>query len=292
MRKRKQAVSLLPGDNRRSGKVFWIKLATVVIVLATILAVAVSISANGIAARLPSFHVKNVQAASSSQQSIDTPNGQDGLAKKAVQATNTAQTTNSAQTANVSAASGTERRIDIPYFNSSPVAFNQTAIFWFGKIDSSHVYADVRVGYNNTELYIDLRIVDNYLWYDTNKQAPNLDAGDNASVYLNIENNGTLAPTAYKFQTAVSGPQQWNTYEKTYTKKGAAWTLANMPFSYAYWWRAQGFNGTEGAGWSSTYHIPFSSLGLSKAPSQGTVWKLGVRLHNPGNAANTPMPDH
>jgi hypothetical protein len=40
-----------------------------------------------------------------------------------------------------------------------------------------------------------------------------------------------------------------------------------------------------------TYHIPFSSLGLSGSPSQGTYWKLAVQIHNRDDAANTPIPD-
>jgi hypothetical protein len=248
MCKLEKVVSFLPHDRGRSGKVLRVKLATVVVVVGTILAVATSFWGNGL--HLPNFHAKNANAASPPT-----------------------------------------RRIDIPYFDSSPVPFNQTAIFWFGTIDSSHTYADVRVGYNSSELYIDLRIVDRYLWYDTNKQAPDLNAGDNASVYLNAVNNGVLAPTAYKFQTAVNGYQQWSTYQKAYTKNGAAWTAADVPFTSVYKWRGHGFNGAEDFGWSTTYHIPFSSLGMANTPSQGTLWKLAVRLHNRNDAANTPIPD-
>jgi len=76
-------------------------------------------------------------------------------------------------------------RINVPYFGSSAVPFNQTAIFWFGDVTSADTYTDVRVGYNHTELFIDLHTVDRYLWYDTNTSAPNLSKYDNASVYLN-----------------------------------------------------------------------------------------------------------
>ena len=40
-----------------------------------------------------------------------------------------------------------------------------------------------------------------------------------------------------------------------------------------------------------TYHIPFSSLGMSTPPPQGTLWKLAVRVHDRDDAANTPIPD-
>src|SRR2546421_12223299 len=68
--------------------------------------------------------------------------------------------------------------INIPYF-SSAVLFNQTAIFWFGDVTSTDNYTDVRIGYSNSELYVDLHIVDRYLWYDPNTTAPDLTKGDN-----------------------------------------------------------------------------------------------------------------
>jgi hypothetical protein len=55
--------------------------------------------------------------------------------------------------------------INAPYFPNA-VPFNQTAIFWFGAISSSTTYTDVRLGYSSSELYIDLRNIDRYLWYD------------------------------------------------------------------------------------------------------------------------------
>src|SRR5215472_341659 len=104
------------------------------------------------------------------------------------------------------AASSAPQHINAPFF-SGPVPFNKTAIFWFGNITSTDNYTDVRVGYNSSELYIDLRIVDRYLWYDTNKSAPNLNFGDNASIYLNTVNSGSssLDQYSYKFQAAVNG---------------------------------------------------------------------------------------
>ena len=186
------------------------------------------------------------------------------------------------------AAAATLPLINAPYF-SNTVPFNQTAIFWFGTISSSTTYTDVRIGYSTSELYVDLRVVDRYLWYDTNKTAPNLNNGDNASLYLSTSNatNTQLDAHSYQFQAAVNGYKQYPTYQKAYTGQGATWTAANIPFTTQYGWRGQGFNGVkEDAGWSMTYHIPFSSLKQS-TPAQGTIWKLGVRIHNRDNAANT-----
>jgi hypothetical protein len=186
------------------------------------------------------------------------------------------------------AAAATLPLINVPYFPNS-VPFNQTAIFWFGTISSSTTYTDVRIGYSNSELYVDLRNVDRYLWYDTNKTAPNLNNGDNASLYLSTSNatNTQLDAHSYQFQAAVNGYKQYPTYQQAYTGQGTIWSTAKIPFTTQYGWRGQGFNGVnEDAGWSMTYHIPFSSLKVS-TPAQGTVWKLGVRIHNRDNSTNT-----
>lgn len=181
------------------------------------------------------------------------------------------------------ATSSTTPLIHAPFFTST-VPFNQTAIFWFGDVSSSDTYTDVRVGYSSKELYIDLQTVDRYLWYDTNTQAPNLDKGDNASVYLNVANR------TYKFQTAVNGYKKRDNYQKAYTGSGNTWTAANIPFTANFGWRGHGFNGPEDRGWSMEYHIPFSSLGLS-TPSKGSVWKLAVNVVNHDNASSTPTSD-
>jgi len=180
----------------------------------------------------------------------------------------------------------------VPFF-TTVVPFNQTAIFWFGDITSTDNYTDVRVGYNQSELYIDLRIVDRYLWYDPNVQAPDLTKGDNATIYLNTAQivSNILDRHSYKFQAAVNGYKKRNNYQKANTGNGATWTAANIPFIADYGWRGHGFNGPEDRGWSMTYHIPFSSLGLSNPPSPGTLWKLAVKVHDRDDAANTPIQD-
>src|SRR3954462_10992453 len=92
------------------------------------------------------------------------------------------------------------RQINIPYFQNAAVPFNQTAIFWFGSVSSSSNYIDVRMGYNNSELYVDLHIVDRYVWYDPHAQAPNLSIGDTATLYLNTTPNGSSAPNQHSYK--------------------------------------------------------------------------------------------
>src|SRR5437870_1121617 len=146
----------------------------------------------------------------------------------------------------VKAASPLTGHINIPYF-STAVPFNQTAIFWFGDVTSTDNYADVRIGYNSSELYVDLHIVDRYLWYDPNTTAPDLTKGDNATIYLNTTQSGSSAldQNSYAFQAGVNGYKKRNNYQKAYTGNGTAWTPANIQFTAIYGWRGHGFNGPE-----------------------------------------------
>ena len=183
------------------------------------------------------------------------------------------------------------RRINIPYFNNSPVSFGQTSIFWFGSVSPSSNYIDVRMGYNNQELYIDLHIIDLYLWYDSNAKAPDLTRFDTATVYLNTTQNGSSAPDqySYKFVAQVDWYQPRTHYQQAYRGNGSTWVVSPIAFTAVSGWRGTGFNGKQDAGWTMTYHIPFSSLGRSGPPSQGTPWKLGIKVHNQDNASDTPL---
>jgi hypothetical protein len=185
------------------------------------------------------------------------------------------------------AAAPLTRRVNVPYFGSNAVPFNQTALFWFGDVTSADTYTDVRMGYNHTELFIDLHTVDRYLWYDTNTSAPNLSKDDNASVYLNTTSTGS--GNSYKFQTGVNGYKKRTNYQQAYTGSGTTWTSAKIPFTAVYGWQGHGFNGPEDSGWSMTYHIPFSSLGFSGPPSQGASWRLAVQVQNQ-DTGKTPPP--
>ena len=183
------------------------------------------------------------------------------------------------------------RRINVPYFQDSAVPFDQTAIFWFGSVSSADNSIDVRMGYNNSELYVDLHIVDRYVWYDPNAKAPNLTTGDTATVYLNTNQNGSNAPdqNAYKFVAQVDWFQPRTYYQQAYIGNGSTWVVSPSAFTSVSGWRGTGLNGKEDAGWTMTYHIPFSSLGQSGPPSQGTPWKLGIQVHNQDNASDTPL---
>jgi len=147
------------------------------------------------------------------------------------------------------------------------------------------------MGYNNKELYVDLQIVDRWLWYDPNAKAPDLSKGDTATLFLNTTQNGSNTPdqSSYKFVAQVDWFQPRTHYQQAYKGNGSTWAASSIPFTTVSGWRGNGFNGKEDSGWQMTYHIPFSSLGKGGAPAQGTSWKLGVKVHNQDNASDTPL---
>jgi len=190
------------------------------------------------------------------------------------------------------AASSLIRRINIPYFTTD-VPFNQTAIFWFGYVDGSNNYIDVRMGYNNSEVYIDLHVIDQYVWYDTNAQAPDLTNFDTATIDIHTAGYGSNAPdsSSYKFVAQVDHTQSRTNYQRAYRGNGSSWNVASLPFTTVSGWRGHGLNGLQDSGWTMTYHLPFAAFGYSGSPPQGTVWQLGIKVHNQDDAQKTPLPE-
>jgi len=52
------------------------------------------------------------------------------------------------------------RTINAPYFGANDVTLVQMAIAWFGRVDATTNYTDVRVGYNDTGLKVYLNTFD------------------------------------------------------------------------------------------------------------------------------------
>jgi hypothetical protein len=180
------------------------------------------------------------------------------------------------------AASAASGQINIPYFGSSNVAYTQTSIFWFGKVTGSDNYVDVRMGYNNSYLYVNLNIVDQYVWYDSHASHPDLSIGDTSTLYLDTAQSGSSTPqtTSYKFLAQVNNGQPRTNYQQAYQGNGTGWVVSSTAFTTVSGWRGTKINGGQDAGWSMTYMIPFSSIGKSGPPASGTSWEIAIQIHN------------
>jgi hypothetical protein len=188
----------------------------------------------------------------------------------------------------IPAAGSSIRRVNIPSFEKA-VRYPETAVFWFGRVNSTENYADVRIGYNSSQVEINLSIFDRWLWYDPKPTPASLTSYDAVSVYL--QPAGSSKPEGmYRFDAMLSWWEERANFQAAYVYKNGAWTLIPAAFTSGTGWRGNAPNNNSGddRGWTLNYTIPFSSLGRSGAPSYGETWKLGIVLHDRDSASASP----
>jgi len=201
------------------------------------------------------------------------------------------------------------RRVNLPYFAetrlqdidlAAPIVFTETAVFWFGAITPAENYADVRVGYNDNDLYVRLAIYDRLLWYDPTPAPADLIAWDSVSLFLNLAVNGGSLPTdrAYRFDAALSDWQIPRTaWQAAYQGNGSGWSPVSLVFttSSGYRWESDTVGGLNNhqnnRGWTLTYRVPFTSLGLNGPPSLGSQWGAALAVHDRESASGPPLVD-
>jgi hypothetical protein len=186
------------------------------------------------------------------------------------------------------------RQVNVPYFDGD-IPLSETAIFWFGRVTPTENYADIRMGYNQEELYVRLAAFDRRLWYNKDPFAPDLETWDAVSLYLNIhpaDSGDAPGADAYRFVGQLNWSEERGDWQTAYRGNGTNWVGIEVPFSTASGWRGSALNDdSDDRGWTITFRIPFSSLGLSAPPSQGTSWGLALALHDRDDAAGTPISD-
>ncbi len=173
-------------------------------------------------------------------------------------------------------------RIHIPYLQVDNIftsAFSRQAVFWFGKVTPTENYMDVRLGYNDSKLYIYTAAIDRLLWYDTTPTTNTLTDWDGVTVYLDTGNQ------SYRFMVQAS--PEWEPragFQTAAAWNGSSWQSTALSFTSTSGWRGDGFNNyTDDKGWNLAIEIPFSSLGVSAPPSEGTEWRLGVSMNDRDN---------
>jgi len=189
------------------------------------------------------------------------------------------------------------RTVNATYFNSTIVE-RAMGIFWFGKVTPTENYADVRVGYNATDLVIDVRIIDQQIWYD--KESPSIDdltEWDAVTLLISTSTTpgGVLTTNEYKIVAQLSHWQDRVDYQAVYQGNNVYWTSSNLSFTSeaAGYWQQEGGpndNQEEDFGWMVRLTIPFENLGYS-TPPHDALWRLGMVLHDLDDAANTPIED-
>ncbi len=185
--------------------------------------------------------------------------------------------------------------INVPFFPVDSVTgerFDQMAIFWFGQLSRDTNYTDVRIGYNDTALYLYLASFDRQLWYDTAPSPADLAAWDAATLLIDTADNTRLSAASFRFVAQFRGdPVSDPAYQLSQRATGGSWSTTAVAFSSVPGWRGDRLNDnndSEDRGWAMTFQIPFTSLGLSGRPSDGTRWRIALIVHDRDNAAGNP----
>lgn len=180
------------------------------------------------------------------------------------------------------------RTANVPHFPASGIVFTETAVVWFGGITPANNYTDVRLGYTDNYLWVRLNIFDRLLWYDPTPTPASLTLCDSASLYLRRD-GGVGAPSSqtYRFDAALNSFQTDRTpWQQAYTGNGSTWVPGSLEFTTLAGIRWQDTNtgginnGENNRGWSLSFRVPFSSLGMSGPPPQGSAWSAGVVVYD------------
>ena len=91
------------------------------------------------------------------------------------------------------------RWVNAPYVegNLRPI---DAAIFWFGRINATDNYADVRIGYTDSHLIVWLHIIDRRIWHLPQPTAADLTHYDAASLFLSLDGNVGASVNTHEFR--------------------------------------------------------------------------------------------
>ncbi len=191
---------------------------------------------------------------------------------------------------------GPLRRINAPHFPGDTIPPEQTSIFWFGSLSPTSNYVDVRAAYSDQVFYLYVAIFDRRLWYDATPPVSDLTAWDAVTLYLDLDGNVGNAPDtdSYRVTASLADPNlPRGDYERVSRGAGGTWGDATLSGLITYpGWRGQHLNDdTDDRGWAMTLRIPYSALGLSGPPVEGTIWGMGLAVHDRDDASGTAIPD-
>jgi hypothetical protein len=178
-------------------------------------------------------------------------------------------------------------RVNVPFFETD-ILYPETAIFWFGKVTPTENYAQVRVGFNQQELSVNLAAFDRQQWYDLEPSTATLQQWDAVTLFLAMGDG-----SVYRFVGQFNNGEPRDDYQAVYLQQGSSWSAVSIPFSTSTAYRGTTLNSNSGEeeGWVITFKIPFQGLGFSSRPVDGASWKMGVVLHDRDDASGSPIPD-
>ncbi len=191
---------------------------------------------------------------------------------------------------------GIVRRVNAPHFSGSDIPFEETAIFWFGELSPSSNYVDVRAAYSDQDFYLYVAVFDRRLWYDAAPPVDDLTRWDAVTLYLDLDGNvgSGLDANSYRITAGLAESSLPRAdYERVWRGDDGSWTAVSLPGLITHpGWRGQHLNDdTDDRGWAMTFRIPYSALGMSGPPVEGTVWGMGLSVHDRDDSGGTPIAD-
>lgn len=177
-------------------------------------------------------------------------------------------------------------RVNAPFFDVTDLGakIGEMAVFWFGRVTPSENYADVRVGYSSTELFVHVAVFDRRLWYDETPQVADLAAWDALTLYLST---GAVSRRLVA-QLSQDGSAA---YQAAASLTNGAWVAQSTAFTTWPGWRGERLNDDgDDRGWAMTFRVPFTSMGLVGRPADGTAWRMALALHDRDALSGTPAP--
>ena len=174
--------------------------------------------------------------------------------------------------------SGPVRRVNAPHF-SGEIPFSETAVFWLGKVTPTENYADVRVGYNDNELYIYVSAFDRRLWYDTTPTVGDLTAWDSATLYVNLDGNNGNVPTsnAYRFDAQANWHEARAPYQAAYRGNGSDWATASISFTTTSGYKGSWNDHQDAKGWALGFSYSLHQPGPFRPTRSGDDVGIGNR---------------
>lgn len=187
--------------------------------------------------------------------------------------------------------------VNAPYFTEADIIqsrFGEMAVFWFGQITTDRASTDVRIGWNNQELVVYTATYDRIISYNPHSDGSDLTQWDTAALAIQTSAGDAVSPGAdsYRFLSEVRWfePGDDPRYQRTMVGTGHDWQVRPIRFinNFGYMGTVPG-DEKEDKGWSITFRIPFSSLGLAGAPAPGTRWRMQLEVFNRNSQAGPPL---
>jgi hypothetical protein len=117
---------------------------------------------------------------------------------------------------------------------------------------------------------------------------------DSATLYIDTDDDtGSVSDAhSYRFDSQLSWWENRSPFQAAYQGNGSGWSAASVSFVTWAGWRGDAPNNqVDDRGWTLGYSIPFSAVGMSPPPPVGTIWGIGLALHDRDDNNSPPFAD-